>query len=139
MKLTFRKKVTVKDEVTENCGAMENFFDDFCANQAKCKSIQEKFDASAFSLTVYDGGDHYILTADLPGVKENNIDVNYKDQFVTISATRRNERTQRGLKFFRQERSFGRVSRRIKLDPINEASIKSSFVNGILKVEMEKQ
>lgn len=139
MKLTFRKKTTVKDKVREKCGAMDNFFDDFCENQAKCKSIQAKFDAKAFSLTVYDGGDHYILTADLPGVKENNIDVNYKDQFVTISATKRCESHSKMLKFFKKERHFGRLSRRVKIDPVNETTIKSSFINGILKIKMEKQ
>jgi len=138
MKLSFQKKHSIKSPSPRKKVMMENFFDDFCASQAKSSIVKEKFDMTSFILDVADNGNHYEVIAQLPGVKEKNIDVTYNDKHLTISAYRKSDTIQKGISFLRQERCYGRVSRSLFIDSIDETSMKVTFESGVLKITMDK-
>ena len=59
--------------------------------------------------------DSVILTADIPGVTENDIDIEIGDSFVDISGERKEEKEEKEEGYFRREVSYGSFQRRIPL------------------------
>ena len=83
--------------------------------------------------------DHYLLKADLPGVKQEDVAIEWGDGTLTISGERsaNYERKEKG--FFRLERSFGKFSRSLSLpDGIDPEKIEASFHDGVLTVVIPK-
>lgn len=75
------------------------------------------------------------LTAEMPGLKEKDVQVVLQDGVLTISGEKRaeKERKDKGYKFI--ERSYGAFSRSIELpDGIDGAKIKATIADGVLKV-----
>lgn len=83
--------------------------------------------------------DHLVLTADLPGLGEEDISIEIKDGVLTISGERRGSDEQSGRGFHRMERSFGRFSRSLTLpDGIDADRVAAGFDRGVLEVRIPK-
>jgi HSP20 family protein len=83
--------------------------------------------------------DQLVLRADLPGLERDDIDIEVKDNVLTISGERKAEHEERGEGFHRIERSFGRFSRSLGLPRgIDAKSVTANFENGVLEVRMPK-
>jgi HSP20 family protein len=83
--------------------------------------------------------DQLILRADLPGMERGDIDIEVKDNVLTISGERKAEHEKKGEGFHRIERSFGRFSRSLGLPRgVDAKSVTASFENGVLEVRMPK-
>lgn len=80
-----------------------------------------------------------VLTADLPGLNEDDIQIEVKDGVLSISGERRDEREQVEGDFRRVERHFGRFSRAVRLprgtDP---EKVTAKFDRGVLEVRVAK-
>lgn len=84
---------------------------------------------------------HYLLTADLPGVNKQEIDISYKDGTLAISGQRENTVTsdEEGKKIHRVERYYGSYYRSFKLpETIDDEKIEAKYENGILAVSIPK-
>lgn len=80
-----------------------------------------------------------VLRADLPGMERGDIDIEVKDNVLTISGERKAEHEKKGEGFHRIERSFGRFSRSLGLPRgIDAKSVTANFENGVLEVRMPK-
>ncbi|MDY6996147.1 MAG: Hsp20/alpha crystallin family protein [Actinomycetota bacterium] len=78
--------------------------------------------------------DHYVLTADLPGVDPGSVDVNVDNGTLTISA-HRTARSDDGTQWLANERFFGTYRRQLSLgDGIDTAAISATYENGVLTV-----
>ena len=85
-------------------------------------------------MDLYRDGDHYVLTADLPGVDPGSVDVDVDGQLLTIRAER-TPRSQDGVKWLARERSGGSFLRQLNLGQgIATAQISASYDNGVLSV-----
>lgn len=95
---------------------------------------------SAFKVDVKDNGDAYELTADLPGVKKEDITLNYENSYLTIATKQEETKDEKDDKgsYIRRERSVGSVSRSFYIDDIDEAKISAEFKDGVLKVALPK-
>jgi HSP20 family protein len=83
--------------------------------------------------------DQLVLRAYLPGMERDDIDIEVKDNVLTISGERKAEHEKKGEGFHRIERSFGRFSRPLGLPRgIDAKSMTASFENGVLEVRMPK-
>lgn len=83
--------------------------------------------------------DQLVLRADLPGLDRGDIEIEVKDNVLTISGERKAEHERKGEGFHRIERSFGRFSRSLGLPRgIDAGSVTASFENGVLEVRMPK-
>jgi len=83
--------------------------------------------------------DQLVLRADLPGMERDDIDIEVKDNVLTISGERKAEHEKKGEGFHRIERSFGRFSRSLGLPRgIDAKSVTANFENGVLEVRMPK-
>jgi HSP20 family protein len=83
--------------------------------------------------------DELVLTADLPGLDEDDVAIEVKDRVLTISGERRDAREEQGKGWHRIERSAGRFSRSLALPEGVEAErVSARFDRGVLEVRIPK-
>ena len=83
----------------------------------------------------------YELDVDLPGFKKDEINVDLKDGYLTISAAKgldKDEKDKKG-KYIRQERYAGACSRSFYVGDVEPKDVSASYEDGILKLSMPKQ
>ena len=95
----------------------------------------------AFRTDIKDQGDHYLLEADLPGFRKEDIDLHVQDGVLTITAkhdeTRENK--DESGKYVCRERRTGSYARSFDVSGIREDGIGASYENGVLKLTLPKQ
>src|SRR5262249_1320952 len=84
--------------------------------------------------------DRILLTAELPGFQEKDIQIQMEGGVLTIRGERRSEDQKEGRTFHRIERSYGEFVRSFTLpNNVDRENIKASFHNGLLEVELPKR
>lgn len=79
-------------------------------------------------------GDHYVLTADLPGIDPGSVDVSVDGGTLTISA-HRSARSDDSAQWLANERFSGGYRRQLSLgDNIDTSAISATYENGVLTV-----
>jgi HSP20 family protein len=82
-------------------------------------------------------GDELVVCVDLPGMRADDISVDFADDTLTIAGEREDEREESGAGYRRSERRYGRFSRSVELpEGINPDDIRANFRNGVLEVTM---
>jgi HSP20 family protein len=82
-------------------------------------------------------GDRFVVRADLPGIKKDDVHVEVDDDVLTISGERRNEQKEERDGFFRSERSYGSFFRAIPLpDGVNANQCEAKFSDGVLEISL---
>lgn len=92
-------------------------------------------DEGTLALDVYEKDNHLVVEASLPGYKKDEVDVQVHDGILSIKAQRssESEEGEPGSKFYRRERSWGSVSRRIALPGVvKDADVDAELKNGVL-------
>jgi HSP20 family protein len=83
--------------------------------------------------------DSLVLKADLPGLSEDDVQIEVRDSVLTIAGERAAEHTDKQNGYYRVERSFGRFSRSLQLpDGVDADRIAASFDKGVLEVTIPK-
>ena len=83
--------------------------------------------------------DSLVLRADLPGLKEEDVHIEVRDNVLTISGERRAEFEDSEQGYYRIERAFGSFSRSLTLpEGVDSDKIDASFENGVLEVKIPK-
>ena len=98
------------------------------------------FKAPDFKVDVKDNGTSYELTAELPGLKKEDISLNYRDNYLTIAAKNEqsNDEKDAAGNYVRRERSTSSMSRSFYIDNIDESKATASYQDGILSVHLPK-
>ena len=119
----------------------ENLFDDFMEDAFK-SPIFGKREKNLMKTDIREKDNGYELDMDLPGFKKDEITVNLRDGYVTISAERgmeRNEKDEKTGKFVRQERYSGSCQRSFYVgEGVKQEDMKARFEDGILHLEFPK-
>jgi HSP20 family protein len=76
------------------------------------------------------------VTAELPGLEENDVSLEIANGVLSISGEKRSETEDKDRRF--SERYFGRFERRIPLEDVDEGKASASFKNGVLTVTIPK-
>ena len=83
--------------------------------------------------------DAYVVTAELPGLSREDVEIEIKDGVLTVSGERRADHEEKSEGYFRVERSFGRFSRSLTLPKGVEADgVAAEFEGGVLEVRIPK-
>ena len=91
------------------------------------------------AMDLVEADDHFLLKADLPGVSEEDVAIEVRDNALTISGERKAEHERRERGWYRVERSFGRFSRSLSLpEGVDPDAINASFDRGVLSVTIPK-
>jgi HSP20 family protein len=90
-------------------------------------------------MDLIESGDHYVLTADLPGLSEGDVDITLQGGVLTISGQRKPAHDPRGEGYYRLERPFGGFSRSLTLpEGIDPGAVAAQFDRGVLEVRIPK-
>ena len=110
---------------------LDDIFDDFISAR---KEQHMKCD-------IYEKGGIYHIEMDIPGFKKDEISVETKDGYLTITAEKKEEVNEddKEKKYIRRERTYGKYQRSFYLGDLDEEKIDASFENGMLKIEVPKK
>lgn len=83
----------------------------------------------------------FIIEAELPGFKKENISLQFENDTLTIEGKQSNNTKEQdeNVRILHQERAYSDVKRQYPFDNIDETAIKASFENGILNVTLPKK
>ena len=110
---------------------LDDIFDDFISSR---KEQYMKCD-------IYEKGGNYHIEMDIPGFKKDEISVETKDGYLTITAEKKDEVNEddKEKNYIRRERTYGKYQRSFYLGDLDEENIDASFENGMLKIEVPKK
>ena len=83
--------------------------------------------------------DHYVLRADLPGLSDGDVNVQFEDNTLTVSGERKAEHADQQEGYYRLERAFGEFSRSLTLpDGVDPDGVQADFDRGVLEIRVPK-
>lgn len=81
----------------------------------------------------------YLVKAELPGVDRADVKVEIEDGVLSIQGERRQEKEEKGRKFHRIERSYGKFVRSFTMPAdVDEKKVLANFKEGVLYVHVPK-
>src|SRR4051794_38347792 len=91
------------------------------------------------AMDLLETNEHFVLRADLPGMRREDVAIELEDSVLTVSGERKAEHEDRQEGYYRVERAFGGFSRSLTLPKgIDPAAVTASFSDGVLEVRIPK-
>jgi HSP20 family protein len=91
------------------------------------------------ALDVWETDKEIVYAFDLPGIPEDKIQIEVKDDTLTVSAEREKTEETSDERYYRFERRYGSFSRAVGLPQgVNEDQINASYHDGVLEVRVPK-
>jgi HSP20 family protein len=82
--------------------------------------------------------DGYEISMNVPGYEKADIDVSAKNDVLTISVEKSEEKEETNENYIRRERCYGKRQRSFSLKGIDQDSIDAVFENGVLRISLNK-
>jgi HSP20 family protein len=115
----------------------ERLFDDLWGRPSWRLPVEERGWMPA--VDVFEKADKFVVKAELPGMKEDDIDVSVVGETLSIRGEKKTETEVKEEDYYRCERSYGNFYRSIPLPPNVDANkIEASFDDGVLEVTLPK-
>lgn len=103
------------------------------------EAVSSRRDTFVPSIDVSETDEEFIITAELPGMDKDDIDIDLENNRLTISGERSIQTEEDGKKYHRIETKYGSFERSFQLpENVDEDSISASYENGLLKISIEK-
>jgi len=84
--------------------------------------------------------DAYVFTADLPGVKDEDLDISVHQGVLTVSGSRKADEKKEGEQYYLYERAYGSFSRSFALPEVADTDrVDAQLANGELTVTIGKK
>ena len=91
------------------------------------------------AINVWAAEDNAMITAEIPGISKDDIDINVTGDTLTISGVRKQDDMPEGVRYHRQERRYGDFDRSIQLPyTVDVNKVKATFKNGVLTVVLPR-
>jgi HSP20 family protein len=91
------------------------------------------------AVDVQETDQEYIVKADLPDVKKEDVKVGIEDGVLTLEGERKQEKEEKNKKFHRVERAYGKFVRRLALPTeVDAQKVAAEFKDGVLNVRLPK-
>ena len=91
------------------------------------------------AMDLLESGDDFVLKADLPGLSEEDVNIELEDSTLTISGERKTEHQVEGDGYYRVERATGSFSRSLTLPKgVDPEAVTARFDRGVLEVRIPK-
>ena len=91
------------------------------------------------AIEMFEKEDKFVVKAELPGMKEEDIDVSVIGDTLTIKGERKGESEVKEEDYYCCERSYGSFSRSIAVPPnVDTKKIEASFEDGVLEISLPK-
>lgn len=117
---------------------MDRLFDDFFSNVG-LTPFNEEWREFSPSVDISENDKEIKVSAELPGLDEEDIQVSLDRDLLTISGEKKEEKEDKRQNYYRLERSYGSFRRSLRLPAEVEADkIEATFKNGVLKITLPK-
>lgn len=91
------------------------------------------------AMDLVETAEHYVLRADLPGLDDDDVNIQLEDNVLTISGERKTQHEQNEEGYYRIERAFGNFTRSLTLpDGIDPDTVQAHFDRGVLEIRIPK-
>lgn len=89
---------------------------------------------------VIESPEEFLITAELPGMEQKDIRLDFEDGILTIRGEKEEVREEKGDKrrYLMWERSYGSFQRSLSLDGVDPEQIRASYRDGVLTVHLPK-
>ncbi len=94
--------------------------------------------SSGIKVDIKEEEDKYLLEAEIPGVKKEQIKVDYDKNYLTISVEQQEEINEEKDHYICRERRMGKTSRTFQAKDIDPDGIEAAYEDGVLKVTLPK-
>lgn len=109
---------------------MDEFFNDV---------VNTNRDSFVPGIDISETDNQFLISAELPGMSKEDIDINLDNRRLTISGERKFEKEEEGKTFHRVETRYGSFNRSFQLpDNVDEESINAKYENGLLNITIDK-
>ena len=109
---------------------LNDYFDLFDGNYYREKEYMKT--------DIFESNNRYIIETDLPGIKKDDIKINYENGYLTIKATK-TSLTSNPNTYVRRERFYGEIKRSFYIGIKKETDIKAAYKEGILQISFPKE
>ncbi|HVT96457.1 MAG TPA: Hsp20/alpha crystallin family protein [Acidobacteriaceae bacterium] len=118
---------------------MNSLFQDFNRGQSEGEAA---FTTAAFvpPVDIYEDEHKIVLKLEVPGMKENELDIQLENNVLTVKGERKFEKEEKEENFHRIERRYGSFYRSFTIpNTVNPEGVKANYDAGVLRVELEKR
>lgn len=114
-----------------------NMLDDFFSDGFP--DMGRNLQMDTFKLDIEDTGENYKVTAELPGVQKENLDVTLDDGRLKIRVQQEEEKKDEKENYIHKERRLSSMERNIYLEDADSESVKAKLEEGILHLTISKK
>lgn len=127
----FREMVTLREK-------MNRLFEDAVTSRGEEKELMSSSWTPA--VDIYETPEEIVLSAELPGMAEKDVEIKLEDNTLTIKGERKFEKEVKEENYHRIERAYGGFHRSFSLPHyVDQEKIKAEQEHGVLKVHMPKK
>jgi len=127
----FRDLVTIRDK-------MNRMFEDAVTQRGEEKELVSS--SWAPSVDIYEDESQLVLTAEVPGLTEKDVEIKIEDNVLSLQGERKLEKETRQENYHRIERAYGSFYRSFTLpNYIDQDKIRAEHENGVVKITMPKK
>jgi HSP20 family protein len=117
---------------------MNRLFEDMVTQRGEEKEMISS--AWAPAVDIYEDESQLVLTAEVPGIDEKDIEIKIENNTLTLHGERKMEKETKEENYHRLERSYGSFSRSFTLpNYVDTDKIRAEHENGVLKITMPKK
>ncbi len=132
------------EDIEKRFGRMERIFEDFFGRPFgfRLPSIRP-WPAAAEEMTpsvdIFEDGNDVVVKAEVPGMKKEDLEVNFTDGDLIISGEKKQEEKVEKKNYYRMERSYGSFARSFRLPAdVQGDKAKATFKDGVLVIRVPK-
>jgi HSP20 family protein len=127
----FRELRSLQDEMTRL----------FTAGQGSSASREDMMGGAwAPTVDIFENKDHLVLEAELPGMKQEDFDLSFENNTLTLKGERKFEKKDDKDNYHRIERAYGSFTRSFTLpQTVTAEGARAEFNNGVLRVTLPKR
>lgn len=117
---------------------MDRLFGSFLGGTPASMAVAEGLWAPA--VDIHETKDGFLVKAELPGMKQEDIQITIVDNTLTLKGERRRESEVKDGGYTRIERAYGTFQRALALPSVVDASkVKAKYKDGVLEIELPKK
>lgn len=124
------------DVLSTGFDSFQNMLDDFFADGWP---LRRSLMGDTFKVDVQDNKTEYLIEAELPGAKKEDINISLNDGRLSISFNKDEAIEEKDKNYIHRERRYTSMSRNIMLGDADSAGIKAKLDNGVLCVTVPKK
>lgn len=90
-------------------------------------------------INIWLGQDSVVVTAELPGVTREDVNLNLQEDVLTLAGRRQPRQEQENVSWQRRERAYGSFSRAVQLPfRVDPDKVAARFTDGVLEIELQR-